>query len=100
MAKGGVYKVKNTIDHEISDIKLVLSTIKFRIIPSVWSPEQFQNLAFFQKLAVQNALRGPLGNHMQVLFLGFWEIFVVNKVEAEYKPHFAWFYVYLMIFLG
>ena len=90
----GVYAVKNIIDHEKSDIKLDLSTIKFRIIPSVWSPEQFQNLVFFQKLAVQNAPSGSLGNHMQVLLLGFWEIFSINKVEAGYKPHFAWFYAY------
>ena len=67
MAKRGVYAVKNIIDHEKSDIKLDLSTIKFWIIPSVWSPEQFQNLVFFQKLAVQNAPSGSLGNHMQVL---------------------------------
>jgi len=59
MTKRGVYAVKNLVDHEISDIKLVLSTIKFRIISSVCSPEQFQNLAFFQKIAVQNAPSGP-----------------------------------------
>jgi len=84
MAKRGVYAVKNIIDHKNTDIKLVLLTIKFRIISSVWSPEQFQNLVFFQKLAVQNAPSEPLGNHMQVLLLGFWEIFSINKVEAGY----------------
>ena len=94
MAKRGVYAVKNIIDHEKSDIKLDLSTIKFRIIPSVWSPEQFQKLVFFQKLAVQDAPSGSLGNHMQVLLLGFWEIFSINKVEAGHKPHFARFYAY------
>ena len=94
MAKRGVYEVKNIIGHEKLDIKLVLSTITFRIIPSVWSPEQFQNLVFFQKYAVQNAPSGPLGKHMQVLLLGFGEIFSIKKVEAGYKPHFAWFYAY------
>jgi len=94
MAKRSVYAVKNINDHEKSDIKLDLSAIKFTIIPSVSSPEQFQNLIFFQKFAVQNAPSGPLGNHMQVLLLGFWEIFSINKVEAGYKPQFAWFYAY------
>jgi len=78
-----VFMGEKTNNHEKSDIRLILSTIKFKIIPSVWSPEHFQTLVIFQNLAGQNAPSGPLGNHMQVLPLGFF----INKMtqETRYK---------------